>query len=111
MIREKDCKNCNFSITQEDRKSRQWARTGVCWKQGFVQITADVCPHFKSKNEERNGMQIFKIRHKDTCKRCGNTLTVKGIAESRDKYYKVISYCDICGAIIEFERLDRRLVK
>ena len=61
-----------------------------------------------------NGMDVFKIRHDDRCTNyeCkGNLLTVKGVAEKGDKYYKVLAYCDMCGEMYAFARFNRRNVK
>ena len=56
----------------------------------------------------------FKVRSKDKCGNysCkGNLLTVTGVAEEKDKFYKVLASCDACGKIYAFTRLNRRLVK
>ena len=64
--------------------------------------------------EWSNGMRTFRIRHRDRCSKyeCkGNPLTVTGIREEKDRFYKIISHCDMCGGIYEFERRDRREVE
>lgn len=58
-----------------------------------------------------NGMNIFKVRYDDRCKKCGRRLSIMGIAEGKDRHYKVIVYCESCSAIYEFERVDRRTVE
>lgn len=61
--------------------------------------------------EQENGMDVIKIRYNDKCKRCQVPLTVKGIAERKDKCYKLLLYCEKCGEILTFERVDRRKVE
>ena len=66
--------------------------------------------------EEKNGMHSFhfRIRHSDKCSKyeCkSNLLTVHGIAEKEEKYYKVIAVCDMCGTYYAFVRINRRYVE
>ena len=56
----------------------------------------------------------FKIRSRDRCTKqeCkNNLLTVTGVAENSEKFYKVLAACDMCGKIYAFARINKRLVR
>ena len=54
------------------------------------------------------------IRKRDKCDeyecKHGN-LKVRGVAEHSDTHYKVVCFCEKCGKIYEFVRVDRRRIE
>ena len=63
---------------------------------------------------QSNGTDMFRIRINDSCTNAEcktNKLTASGVAETEDKYYKVVARCDICGKFYAFTRINRRSVE
>ena len=62
---------------------------------------------------QRDGMvtHTFTVRSSDICAKCGTKLEVRGVAEEKDRFYKVLAFCPACQDIYAFGRVNRRRVR